>query len=548
MQVFKFLGWRNARTPQSEPIPGSAQVPNSAGGYAWAVDDWARLERFLILGSEGGSYYATERALTRENAHAVEHCIRTDGARTVSAIVDISVAGRAPRNDPALFALAMCASLGDDSTRALALEALPRVARIGTHLLHFISFAEQFRGWGRGLRKAVGAWFNDMDPRDLAYQVTKYPQRDQWALRDALRLAHPIPRTPQHGELLKWVVGKGAEADGSSWDEEVGGYMAGVQLLAHTKEPRMAAQLIRELRLPREVVPTELLTSAAVWDALLDDMPMTAMIRNLATMTRVGLVAPLSDGTRRVLDEIGKVERIRRARVHPIAVLGALMTYKSGRGIRGRNTWTPVTQVVDALDAAFYTAFDNVTPSGARTLLALDASASMEGGMISGIPGLTPRVGSAAMALLTARTEPRHSFVAFTSGDRPSSIPGYGSGITTLDISASMRLDGVVDHVRHVPFGGTDCALPMIWAREQKVPVDTFAVYTDSETWAGDIHPSQALRDYRQAMGIPAKLVVVGMVSNGFTIADPDDAGMLDVVGFDTAAPQVISDFSKPVG
>jgi 60 kDa SS-A/Ro ribonucleoprotein len=63
--------------------------------------------------------------------------------------------------------------------------------------------------------------------------------------------------------------------------------------------------------------------------------------------------------------------------------------------------------------------------------------------------------------------------------------------------------------------------------------------------WAGSIHPAQALRDYRQRMGIPAKLVVVEMVSNGFTIADPDDAGMLDVVGCDTSTPTVISDFGK---
>jgi 60 kDa SS-A/Ro ribonucleoprotein len=34
------------------------------------------------------------------------------------------------------------------------------------------------------------------------------------------------------------------------------------------------------------------------------------------------------------------------------------------------------------------------------------------------------------------------------------------------------------------------------------------------------------------------------MASNGFTIADPADAGMLDVVGFDPAVPQVISDFA----
>ena len=63
------------QTPQDEPIPGSEQVPNSAGGYAWPLDDWRRLDRFLVLGSEGGSYYAAERALTRENAAASLRCI-----------------------------------------------------------------------------------------------------------------------------------------------------------------------------------------------------------------------------------------------------------------------------------------------------------------------------------------------------------------------------------------------------------------------------------------------------------------------------------------
>ena len=52
----------------------------------------------------------------------------------------------------------------------------------------------------------------------------------------------------------------------------------------------------------------------------------------------------------------------------------------------------------------------------------------------------------------------------------------------------------------------------------------------------------QALRQYRERTRIAAKLVVVGLVSNEFSIADPADAGMLDVVGFDTAAPAAIAD------
>jgi 60 kDa SS-A/Ro ribonucleoprotein len=85
----------------------------------------------------------------------------------------------------------------------------------------------------------------------------------------------------------------------------------------------------------------------------------------------------------------------------------------------------------------------------------------------------------------------------------------------------------------------------MIWAMENNVDVDTFVVYTDSETWAGNVHPAQALQQYREARGIPSKLIVVGMTSNGFTIANPDDAGMLDVVGFDTSTPLVLSDFAR---
>jgi 60 kDa SS-A/Ro ribonucleoprotein len=137
------------------------------------------------------------------------------------------------------------------------------------------------------------------------------------------------------------------------------------------------------------------------------------------------------------------------------------------------------------------------------------------------------------MALVTAATEREHAFVAFTSGLSP------------LSISPRQRLDDVLRVVERLPFDATDCALPMVWARENRVDVDTFCIYTDNETWAGSVHPAQALRTYRHARGIPAKLVVVGMTSNGFSIADPNDAGMLDVVGFDTSTPPVIADFAR---
>lgn len=522
------------RTSQREAIPGTDQVPNAAGGHAWALDDPARLDRFLILGSEGGTYDVGERALTIENASAVQRCIETDGPRTVDRIVAVSESGRAPKNDPAIFALAMAAKLGDERTRRAAYAAVPKVCRIGTHLMQFAAYAEGFGGWGRGMRKAVGAWFNDRPAGHLALQLAKYQARDGWSNRDLLRLAHPRAVSPSHDRLFAWAV-KGGLPPGASEDPACALVVA-MEELAELTSVTAVAEAIRAHRLPRECVPTPWLTSPEVWEALLPAMPFTAMLRNLATMTRVGLLAPGAPAVAQVVGKLTDGPRLAKARVHPIAVLSALMTYQRGKGVRGSGTWEPVAAIVDALDAAFYASFGMLEPAGKRMLLALDISGSMGCGAIAGVPNLTPRVASAAMALVTAATEREHTFVAFTAGQ---------GGISTLSISPRQRLDDIVGKVAALEMGRTDCALPMIWAQKHRVDVDTFVIYTDNETWAGDVHPAQALRAFRDARGIPAKLVVVGMTSNGFSIADPNDAGMLDVVGFDTSSPPVIADFAR---
>ena len=534
LAMFKFTKHFSTKsTPQSEPIPGTKQVPNSAGGYAWQLDDWARLDRFLVLGSEGGTFYVGERKLTRENAGVVMRCLTADGVRTIDRIVAISDTGRAPKNDPAIFSLAMAAKLGDEATRRAAYAALPKVCRIGTHLMHFAEYAQGFGGWGRGMRRAIGAWFNARPANELAFQLAKYQSRDGWSNRDLLRLAHPRAASESHDRLFSWVV-TGELTDSAKADPALELIVA-MQELRTLDNVGAVANLIREKKLPRECVPTEWLKSPEVWDALLPAMPLTAMIRNLATMTRIGLVTQTSHATNHVLAQLRDHHRLLKARVHPLAVLAALMTYKSGRSTRGSNTWQPVAKVVDALDAAFYECFRAVEPSGKRMLLGLDVSGSMTCGTVGGIEGLTPRIASAAMSLVTAATENDHNFVAFTSG----------TDLTPLSISPRQRLDDVVREIEKLVMGGTDCALPIVWAQKHRVDVDTFVIYTDSETWAGSVHPVQALRAYREARGIPAKLVVVGMTSNGFSIADPNDAGMLDVVGFDTSTPPVIADFAR---
>lgn len=560
-------------TPQSEQA-SPAQRENSAGGYSFTLDCWGRLDRWLILGAEGGTYYASEQKLTKDNAKTIFECLKTDGLRTVARIVEVSDAGRAPKNDPAIFALAIAAADDNKETRAAALAALPKVARIGTHLFHFVASVEQFRGWGRALRNAIAKWYLDKPADKLAFQVVKYQQRDKWSHRDVLRLCHGGLQnvSPSHDAIFRWIVSGDeglAERDvkrrtgkpgQSATSERVIHYNAiqadampklisGYKQLKAEKDSKVVAKLIAEYGFTHEMIPTEHKNSIEVWEALLEHMPMTAMVRNLGKMTKIGLLKPLSAASKKVVVALSEESALKKARVHPIALLSALKVYQQGHGERGSLTWEADGSIVDALDRAFYLAFSAIEPTGKNVLLALDVSGSMESGEIAGVPGLTPRVASAAMAMVTAKTEKNWAVVGFTSpGFRNHVFGGMWGGdtaLTKLNISPRQRLDDVLKVVSGLPFGGTDCSLPMTYALENKLEVDAFYIYTDSETWAGKIHPHQALTRYRQAMGRDAKLVVVGMTATEFTIADPSDAGMLDVVGFDTAAPALMADFTR---
>ncbi|GGK42266.1 TROVE domain-containing protein [Nocardia camponoti] len=530
MSIFaRFTARVAAMKAREKQPPTPPEIRNNAGGFTFAVTPETRVRRFLTLGTESGSFYVSAPELRRENAEFIVAYATSNTAQLVREIVDISTAGRAPRPNPALFALAAAASVGDVDGRRAALAALSKVARTGTQLFLFVGYAKQFRGWGRGLSRAVGDWYLTKSVDDLAYQVLKYRQREGWTHRDLLRLAHPATTDDERGRLFDWICGRTPELTGLP--------LVGAFEEAQSVPTTALPALIRQHRLSWEMLPTEALNDPTVWEALLDNgIPQTALLRQLPRLTRLGLLDPLNARTSQVCAQLIDPARLRKARVHPVAALIAARTYAAGRSTRGSSTWTPSAPVVDALDAAFYQAFESVASSGKRHLLALDVSASMTQ-TIGGL-AITAREASAALALVTARTESQHQIVGFTSRSRSD------EGLSPLAISPRQRLDDVLRTVSGLPFGGTDCALPILHALAHDIDVDVFSIYTDNETWAGSIQPHEALTAYRKAINPRAKLVVVGMTATNFSIADPDDAGMLDVAGFDAAVPTLLSDFA----
>lgn len=211
MQPYNKLIETVQRTPQSEPLADRGQVPNSAGGYVWSVDDQQQLDRFLILGSSSGTYYIGAKELTKLNVDAIKRLVKVNGLAVVARIVEISGAGRAVSNDPALAALAVAAAHGDVATRHAALVALPEVARIPTHLFHFMAFLAPKGRWNRSLRTAIKAWYHGKSDLDLAYAMTKYQARDGWSHADTILLAHVKPVTEAQRALFEYARPKVAK-------------------------------------------------------------------------------------------------------------------------------------------------------------------------------------------------------------------------------------------------------------------------------------------------------------------------------------------------
>jgi 60 kDa SS-A/Ro ribonucleoprotein len=527
------------RTPQQEPILGEDQTLNEAGGYVFTVSPHERLKRFLILGSEGPTYYQTERKLTQKNAENIYECIHQDSikdratcARTAEIIVDFWNSNRAPKPNPILFALAIVASAGSPAHKEYIATKFNETVRTGYQLFRFVHYATEFRGWGRFLKRLVRKWY--LTPEQLAYQGAKYQQREGWSHRDLLRLAHPkIPTEmrPNHvglGQVLQTLAGKGTPED------EPILFKIMKSLVDPDVSPERKANIIRAEKLTHEMIPSSLKKHKAVWEALLEGMPLGALLRNLGTLGAREIIGlGQFEKNAEVSSRLVSPTALAKARIHPIGVLAAAAVYTRGRGIRGSQKWTPSPEIMAALEAAFHLSFDSVEPTQKRYLLGLDVSSSMSWGDVAGIPGLTPATAAGAMLMTTLRREPYCVPMAFAEKFRQ------------LPVSKISTLREVMDLITNVNFGRTDCARPMIYALEREIEVDVFVIYTDNETWFGNVHPCQALQEYRRKINPKAKLVVVAFTATKSSIANPKDPGMLDVVGFDAAAPTVMAEFAK---
>lgn len=519
------------KTVQTERAD-SRQVKNNAGGFVFKVSEWDRLERFLILGTDGGTYYVKQVDLTEQNVDFVRTLLKQDVAEVISRVVDVSINARAKSNSAALFVLALAMNT-DGIDKSIVKNAVNKVARTATHLFEYTQYLENLGGWGRAKRESVANWYAEKSIEQLALQIVKYRQRNGWTHRDTLRLAHP---KNLHAGIVEFALGKNHGV--------VPRIIDGFEQVQVAKTSKEVVKLIEEYQLPWETIPTQWHKDLRVWRTLFEaGMGQTALLRNTTRFAKLNAFDDL-DFAADYAAKLADPERIEKGKVHPISYLNASVVFEEGQIDRKdqaaywypqRNkNWNTNAKVLKALQNGFYSAFKNVEPANKRTLLGVDISGSMSC-LANGLELSCAQV-SAAVAMQIARTEPK------------SEIRGFSSSFVDLEISESDTFSVAMRKVQRHNFGRTDCSLPMLNALEKGQKIDTFVVITDNETWAGKMHPFQALKLYRKEMQIDARLAVLGVAATPFTIADSDDLGMRDYIGFDSGAPFNLADFSAGRG
>lgn len=510
------------------------ETVNSCGKHVFKLSNEAMLKRFVMLGTEKGTYYVKERDLTIQHIECLERLIK----ERASVVFDIlkEYKDRVFKKDYMLIVLArLCAERKHPMLRKLAYDLMLDVCKIPTHLFMFIELYEKIyrklngsTGWNAMHKAHIQKWYLDKDPMQLAYLVTKYKNRNGWTHRDVLRLTHIKP-PETHDALFSYVTKE--SLDGKPFvSEDVRAFLAAYEKLKASEDVDEAVGLMRKHKFTREHVPTGMLGSeAAIWKELVHNMPIVALLRNLNTITRLGVLDDGEDYLNKVCDRLLDPGYMK---AHPLQVLIALKTYSGGEGFKGSKTWTPNKRVCDALNKAYKLSFKNTPSIGKRFLLALDVSGSMTGCSVCGIENMTAAEISTAMAMILAEREPLCD------------IMGFASQFKRLDIDPERPLEENMRTVYANSFGSTDISLPFVWALQNKKSYDCIIVFTDNETNCNMMKPSEALQKYREEMVLRnTKLIVIATSSNSFSVADPNDAGMLDIVGFDADTPTVINEF-----
>lgn len=542
---------------EARPIPNT----RNADGYpAHTLPLEHQYYQMLMTNTLGNVFYANSRNLVQGSKRMHRAMLKTDSLFMARAIKNARTEGYM-RMQP-IIGLAYL-SLDKSQNRWVFKKIFNNVIRTVKDLIDFVTFLETIRngrGLGRKVKSAINSWLllNLTEYQAIKYggdkgvklvcgscgytqnpggHVQRCPKcrsndvriKTFWTLRDIIRVTRPKPVTPFHESLFRYIV-RGLQYHDIpqlpqiSCVEELK-EVTRVYNQGET-EKRRYLELVRTLvskgRLPYEVVIGIVAPVSNVWEYLMKQMPMFALLRHLNTLQRHDVFNERNN-VKYVCSRLTDKNAIAKSMIWPNQIARAYRNY-------GGNT-----EILDALREMADTAFSNLPKIPGITKFFLDISGSMNGnlkehGAILGMGALRNSEDAEFWCFGTELWYPRISTrdCVLTNVDRVVDMDGGG---TNIGMCMEHMLGQINNNRSDYYYGGYERNVPMGVRSNSPVFADNIIILTDEQQNAGT-PLIKKFREYRRTVNPDAKLFIIDVSPYHEHVADADEPGVYFIFGW----------------
>ncbi|XP_015596736.1 60 kDa SS-A/Ro ribonucleoprotein [Cephus cinctus] len=538
-----------------------------------------RLSRYLYIGKEylnyqSGNWFAHNYYEVNKVPSIIELAMSKKKHEYVVELIQKAFQSNlVPNPETLVFALAVCVKQDKcESLRTKAYNLVSYICAKPQHFFLFIKFVSELSktelkksgGWGHGLKNAVCKWYTKTNSLDLAEKVTQYRGKYGWTHKDIIKLSHIRPTTAVgFNFILKYIMYglETAKKEASCQTknkvptftcvQSILEYIEDVEAFKHCEDEHCAAALIEKQKLQLEHVPSHLIKSEEVWNSLIPLMDLSTLLNNLQRIHNMKMLKPNSLTVAKIIDEITNEENIKKAKIHPIAVLIALRNYESsGRPLSYEKRKVreeakkplppppkPNQTIVEALNKMLNLSWANVNNSTKRYMITINVSKSMLENKTWHNGNINPVEAGCIIALSLSRSSPSVVIATYNNNT-----------VQEVDIPKTATLPDVMKLLVEAQHGNVRLSSPITWAMSQKREIDVFinvVEQIDPKVEPQESYNSRnAIEDYRNEMSISnAKLINCAMCSPKVPRHKHEDPNILTTCGFDIGVPMVIEAF-----
>jgi 60 kDa SS-A/Ro ribonucleoprotein len=425
----------------------------------------------LLCNTLGNTFYVSSEQLMQETEQIHDAILAADPEFAAKAFVFARNEGFM-RLQPT-WGLAKLAGVRPD----LFEQVFDRVILIPSDLQDFFTILKSMgRGQGgRTIKRTVSRWLNE---KLSEYWVIKYNGRGRgFSLGDIIRTVHPKPASEKLSALFKYAVH-------GEYDAEMLPQVAALETLKRAQTPEERARLIMEGRLPHEVVTGVGGLDKECWRAIVPQLPFMALLRNLNTLARHGVLDEFKDY---ITAKLTDIDALGKSKVFPFQFLKAFQQVET--------PW-----VKDVLRQAVEITVNNIPEIPGKTAIFLDVSASMQGDYLL--------IGSVFAIALYKRAGGNAIFWTFD---------------TEVYEQQPSLIDSVLSQAEKIKArGGTNTGAPVRRLTTKRLHVDNIIIVTDEQQNTGSPFYS-ALADYRRRVNPTTRAFIIDVSPYRSAMVPPSD-------------------------